>query len=99
MVFINDNDNRYISGVFGWDFNLILISRTSPGEVVFGIVPSKNVKLCPRKSCLSSSCLSQDKTIIGVPGNFEEKWFIFIILLFIVPTSLSCSFPFVPVET
>ena len=29
----------------------------------------------------------------------QEKWFIFIILLFIVPTSLSCSFPFVPVET
>ena len=29
----------------------------------------------------------------------QEKWFIFIILLFIVPTSLSYSFPFVPVET
>ena len=24
MVFINDNDNRCISGVFVWDFNLIL---------------------------------------------------------------------------
>ena len=24
MVFINDNDNRCIYGVFGWDFNLIL---------------------------------------------------------------------------
>ena len=24
MVFINDNDNRCISGVFGWDFDLIL---------------------------------------------------------------------------
>ena len=24
MVFINDNDNRCISDVFGWDFNLIL---------------------------------------------------------------------------
>ena len=24
MFFINDNDNRCISGVFGWDFNLIL---------------------------------------------------------------------------
>ena len=24
MGFINDNDNRCISGVFGWDFNLIL---------------------------------------------------------------------------
>ena len=29
----------------------------------------------------------------------QEKSFIFIILLFIVPTSLSYSFPFVPVET
>ena len=29
----------------------------------------------------------------------QEKWLIFIILLFIVPTSLSYSFPFVPVET
>ena len=29
----------------------------------------------------------------------QEKWFFFIILLFIVPTSLSYSFPFVPVET
>ena len=28
----------------------------------------------------------------------QEKWFIFIILLFIVPTSLSYSFPFVPVD-
>ena len=23
MVFINDNDNQCISGVFDWDFNLI----------------------------------------------------------------------------
>ena len=29
----------------------------------------------------------------------QEKWFIFIILLFIVPTSLLYSFPFVLVET
>ena len=28
----------------------------------------------------------------------QEKWFFFIILLFIVPTSLSYSFAFVPVE-
>ena len=60
MVFINDNDNRCISGVLGWDFKLILSkvfvtcvrqfmnSRTSSGEVVFGVVPGKNVKLCPR---------------------------------------------------
>ena len=85
MVFVNDN--RCISGVFGWDFGLgfiksfccmcspveryfcfylifFLISRMSPGkvvfgvvpaknvmspgEVVFGVVPAKNVKLCPR---------------------------------------------------
>ena len=24
MFFVNDNDNRCISGVFGWDFGLIL---------------------------------------------------------------------------
>ena len=24
MVFVNDNDNRFISGVFGWDFGLVL---------------------------------------------------------------------------
>ena len=29
----------------------------------------------------------------------QEKWFIFIILLFIVPASLSCSLTCVPVET
>ena len=48
-------------------------------------------------------------TICGISsasliGNFstpaaEKSDFIFIILLFIVPTSLSYSFPFVPVET
>ena len=30
---------------------------------------------------------------------YQEKWFIFIILLFIVPASLSCSLPFVSAET
>ena len=44
-------------------------SRTSPGEVGFGVVPGKNVKLCPRQSGLSSSCLCPVKTIIGVPGK------------------------------
>ena len=70
IFFINDNDNRCISGVFGWEFNLILSkvfvtcvrqlntifvfiylfmnSRTSPGEVVFGVVPGINVTLCSR---------------------------------------------------
>ena len=24
MVFVNDNDTRCISGVFGWDFGLVL---------------------------------------------------------------------------
>ena len=72
MGFVNDNDNRCISGVFWWDFGLVLSkvfvasvrqlntifvfiyfsflmnSRTSTGEVVFGVVPGKNVKLCPR---------------------------------------------------
>ena len=24
MFFVNDNDNRCISGVFGWDFGLVL---------------------------------------------------------------------------
>ena len=43
--------------------------RTSPGEVVFGVVPGKNVKLCPRYSGLSSSYLSPIKLIIGVPGK------------------------------
>ena len=43
--------------------------RTSPGEVVFGIVPSKNVKLCPRYSGLSSSYLSHVGTIIDVQGK------------------------------
>ena len=41
------------------------------------------------------SALPPVKTISGVPG----KWFIFVILLFIVPVSMSCSLPFVPVET
>ena len=44
-------------------------SRMSPGEVVFGVVPGKNVTLCPRKSGLSSSYLSPVGTIIGVPGK------------------------------
>ena len=67
-VFVNDNDNRCISRVFGWDFGLVLSKvfvacvrqlntifvfiyfsfLMSPGEVVFGVVPAKNVKLCPR---------------------------------------------------
>ena len=66
--FINDNDNRCIFDVFGWESNLILsnvfvkcvrqlntflffillsffmISRTSQGEMVFGVVPGKNVE-------------------------------------------------------
>ena len=29
----------------------------------------------------------------------QEKWFIFIVILFVVPASLSCSLPFVSVET
>ena len=45
---------------------------------------------------LSSSYLSPVKTILIMS---QEKWFIFIILLFIVPASLSCLLPFVPVET
>ena len=45
-------------------------SRTSPGEVVFGVVAGNNVKLCPRQSGLSSSYLSHVGTImIGVPGK------------------------------
>ena len=61
MVFVNDNDNRCISGVFGWDFGLVLsnvfvfyfylfffLSNFDQGEVVFSVVPGKNVKLCPR---------------------------------------------------
>ena len=39
--------------------------------------------------------MSSVKTIIGVPG---QKWFVFIILLFNVPASLSCALPFVSVE-
>ena len=41
----------------------------SPGEVVFGVVPGKYVKLCPRLSDLFSSYLSPVGTIIGVPGK------------------------------
>ena len=44
-------------------------SRTSPGGVVFGVVPGKNVGLCPIWSGLSSSHLSPVKTIIGAPGK------------------------------
>ena len=76
MVFINDNDNRCFSGVFGWDLNFILSKvfvtcvrqlntilvfiefsffMMSPREGVFGVVPGKNDKLCPRYSGLSSS--------------------------------------------
>ena len=46
-----------------------MISRTYPGEVVFGVVPGKNVKMCPRQSGLSSSYLYPVGTIIGVPGK------------------------------
>ena len=44
-------------------------SRMSPGKIVFGVVPSKNYKRCPRKSGLSSLYLSPVKTIIAVPGK------------------------------
>ena len=39
--------------------------------------------------------LSLVKTAIGAPG----KWFVFVILMFIVPASLSFSLPFISVET
>ena len=48
-----------------------MISRTSPGEVVFGVAPTKNVNLCPRQSGLSSSYLSPVKLIIVVPGKVD----------------------------
>ena len=67
----------------------------SQGKIVFGIVPSKNDKWCPRKSGLSSLYLSPVKTIFGVPGKVVYLHY----TLYIVPASLSCSLPFVPVET
>ena len=70
-------------------------SRTSLGGVVFGVVSGKNLKLSPRLSVLSSSCLSPVGAIIGVLRKVVYPF----ILMFIVTTSLSCSFPFVPVET
>ena len=50
MVFVNDNDNRCVSGVFGWDFGLVLSGvfvacvRRLNAILVFGLVPGKNVK-------------------------------------------------------
>ena len=70
-------------------------SRMSPGKIVFDVVPSKNNKRCPRKSGLSSLYLSQVKTIIGIPGKVVYLHYTTVI----VPASLSCSLPFVPVET
>ena len=69
-------------------------SRMSPGKINFGVV-SRKTMLCPRKIGLSSSYLSPVEAVIDVPG----KVFVFVILLFIAPASLSCSLPFVPVET
>ena len=66
----------------------------SPGKIVFGVVPSKNDKRCPRKSGLSSLYLSPVIMIIGVPGKV-----VYLNYTTIVPASLSCSLPFVPVET
>ena len=35
MVFVNDNDNRCISGLFCWDFGLVLsIVRNTRGPMV-----------------------------------------------------------------
>ena len=39
-------------------------TRTSPGEVVFGVVTGRDVKLCPRWSGLSPV-----GTMIGGPGK------------------------------
>ena len=45
--------------------------RTSPGEVVFGVVPGKTYFSCvqDRVVCL---CFSPVKTIIGVPGKVVD---------------------------
>ena len=64
----------------------------SPGKIVFGVVPSGGDKRSPTKSGLSSLYLSPVGAVLGVPGKV-------VILLFVVPASLSCSLPFVPVET
>ena len=52
-------------------------------------------KLCPRKIGLSSSYLSPVKTIIGVPGKVVYLHYTTVYC----NASLSCSLPFVPVET
>ena len=57
--------------------------------------PHKKDKLCPRKIGLSSSYLSPVKSIIDVPGKVVYLHY----TMFIVPACLSCSLPFVPVET
>ena len=62
--------------------------------MVFGVVPRKTISCVPGKLVNLHHTCPPVKTII-----YQEKWFIFIILLFIVPASLSCSLSFVPVET
>ena len=52
MVFVNDNDNRCISGVFGWDFGSVL-SKVFVAEryfcfyLIFFLYEFEN---CPRRS-------------------------------------------------
>ena len=70
-------------------------SRTSQGEVVSALCPVKTLSCVPDSViCLHHACPQLKRKSVS-----QEKWFIFIILLFIVPTSLSCSLPFVPVES
>ena len=69
-----------------------------PQEKWFSALCPVKKKLCvPDRVGLSSSCLSPVKTIIGVPGKVD--YLHYTTVLFNVPTSLSCSFPFVSVET
>ena len=77
VLYINDNDNRCISGVFGWDFNL----RTSKHFVTcvrqlntvrfYFIYFLYDIEGCPQGNHPGKwfSALSPETAVIGVSGK------------------------------
>ena len=102
-----------IIAVFGWGFGLVLskvfVAHYFCFYLIFFLCEFENVPsgggggsaLCPVKTlncvpdgviCLHYACPQLERWSVS-----QERWFVFVVLLFVVPTSLSCSFPFVPV--
>ena len=89
MVFVNDNDNRCISGVFGWDFGLVLTNvfcfMCSPVEhyfhfyLIFFLYEFENV---PMRSGFGVVLRRSGFGVVSGKNVVSQiEWFVFIILV------------------